>query len=257
MEFKAHDYFVGGESDDLILGYTTRLKGVSSYPEKSFNMALYIDDKDENVHHHQEMLAGELGIPTSRWILPIQKHGSNVAEVSLKDSGVNIKELTDAFYDIDGLYTYDDILLTMNFADCVPVYVFSRKNAFTALAHAGWRGTSKNITQKLIEKYSGNPSDLTVVIGVSINGSAFEVDDTVIDAIDDLHLKNAVKTKENSYMLDLKTVNKNQAALSGVAEENIFVTPLGTEDTDTFFSYRVESGQTGRALAFIGRKAHD
>ncbi|MEJ7301453.1 laccase domain-containing protein, partial [Staphylococcus caprae] len=44
----------------------------------------------------------------------------------------------------------------------------------------------------------------------------------------------------------------------GVPESNIYITDYATsENLDYFFSYRVEKGQTGRMLAFIGRKQGD
>ena len=165
-----------------------------------------------------------------------------------------MRELTGGLNDIDAIYTYDEnVLLTMNYADCVPVYIYSRINSFTALVHAGWKGTSKEILKRTLNEYDGHPKDLTVLIGISINASYYEVDDKVIDALDDLYLKDAVVETDSGYQLDLKTVNKNQALDFGVDEDDIYVTPLGTEDTGRFFSYRLEEGKTGRALAFIGR----
>ncbi|MGO3726583.1 MAG: peptidoglycan editing factor PgeF, partial [Staphylococcus carnosus] len=49
--------------DNIMLGFTTREDGVSDYPENAFNMARYIDDKSENVTHHQEQLAELIGYP--------------------------------------------------------------------------------------------------------------------------------------------------------------------------------------------------
>ena len=41
----------------------------------------------------------------------------------------------------------------------------------------------------------------------------------------------------------------------GVPSDNIYITEYATsENLDLFFSYRIEKGQTGRMLAFIGRK---
>jgi copper oxidase (laccase) domain-containing protein len=39
------------------LGFTTREGGLSMYPEKAFNMARYVDDRQENITHHQTILA--------------------------------------------------------------------------------------------------------------------------------------------------------------------------------------------------------
>ncbi|MDN8704976.1 laccase domain-containing protein, partial [Staphylococcus aureus] len=41
----------------------------------------------------------------------------------------------------------------------------------------------------------------------------------------------------------------------GVPMDNIYITDYATsEDLSLFFSYRIEKGQTGRMLAFIGQK---
>lgn len=242
-----------GNSDSITYGYTMRRSGLSAYPENSFNMALYIGDDPEHVHRHQEMLADELDFPVEKWVLPIQKHGGNIEEVTVKDRGTNISSLTDKLDDVDSLFTYDQgVLLTMNYADCIPVYVYSTADNFIGLAHAGWKGTAENITQKLISCYSGQKKDLKVIIGIGINQSHYEVDDKVINALQPLTEKATVKT-DTGWMLDLKEVNKQQAITAGISEEQIYVTELGTEEDD-FFSFRLEHGNTGRALAFIGRR---
>lgn len=247
---------MGFKNRDILLGYTKRTAGRSNYPSESFNMALYIGDDSANVHAHQDALAAEIGIDPDKWVLPVQKHGGNIREVSEQDAGINVRQLTDALYDVDGIYTYNrDLLLTMNFADCVPVYMWSRKNSFTALAHAGWRGTSHNITGRMAETYDGNPEDLEVVIGVAINSSCYTVDDRVISALEAAGLpQEAVTRHDEGYDLDLKAVNRHQAVRAGVEPDSVHVTEVGTEDLERFFSYRLESGGTGRALAFIGRK---
>ncbi|WP_462420428.1 peptidoglycan editing factor PgeF [Salinicoccus sp. Marseille-QA3877] len=258
FSFQPHRHFYGNKEGDCLFGYTKRTDGLSDYPKDSFNMALYIGDDTDNVNRHQDMLASEIDISPLNWVLPIQTHGSRVKEVTSNDRGTNVRELTAGLNDIDAIYTYDEnVLLTMNYADCVPVYVYSRINSFTALVHAGWKGTSKDILKNTLNEYDGHPCDLTVIIGISINQSHYEVDEKVIDALDDRYLKDAVVETDSGYQLDLKTVNKNQALDFGVDENDIHVTPLGTEDTDEFFSYRLEKGKTGRALAFIGRVSND
>lgn len=254
--FNIHNYYVGNNEGPITFGYTKRHGGLSNYPKDSFNMALYIGDDANNVYAHQEKLAKEIGFPTTSWIFPIQKHGGNIARVSMSDKGTNVKILTDEYYNVDGLYTYDTgILLTMNYADCIPIYVYSKINNFIGLAHAGWRGTAEHITTKLIECYDGNKEDLQVIIGVGINQSHYEVNDTVIDALHPLPTT-AYERTETGFQLDLKEVNKHQAIDAGINKSNIHVTDFGTE-ADEFFSFRLEAGNSGRALAFIGRNSND
>ncbi len=53
----------------------------------------------------------------------IQTHENKVACITKDDIGTNIDTLTDALHGIDAMYTYDsNVLLTMCYADCVPVY---------------------------------------------------------------------------------------------------------------------------------------
>lgn len=254
--FKLHKHYAGNNIDSLTFGYTVKQGGQSSYPNQSFNMALYIGDDDKNVHAHQELLAEEINFPSNSWILPIQKHCGNIKEVTAADGGTNIKSRSDKLYNIDGLYTYDTgVLLTMNYADCIPVYVYSVVDNFTGLAHAGWRGTAEQITKNLINCYKGSKDDLRVIIGVGINKDYYEVDNTVINALMPL-LESSYEQTDTGWQLDLKDVNKHQAIRMGIKEEHISVTKLGTE-ADEFFSFRLAQGNTGRALAFIGRHSND
>lgn len=254
--FELHNHYSGSTSESLTFGYTVRQGGHSPYPNQSFNMALYIGDDIKNVHAHQEMLAEEINFPPESWVLPIQKHGGNIKEVTAADGGTNIKTLSDQLYDVDGLYTYDTgVLLTMNYADCIPVYVYSAVDNFTGLAHAGWRGTAEHITEKLINCYKGSKDNLRVIIGIGINKEYYEVDNTVIDALTPVP-ESSYEQTDTGWQLDLKDVNKYQAIQAGIKEEHISVTSIGTE-ADEFFSFRLEQGNTGRALAFIGRHNND
>ncbi|MFC3900490.1 peptidoglycan editing factor PgeF [Aliicoccus persicus] len=256
--FKDNDHYVGGIVDGVTFGYSKRLNGVSQFPENSLNLALYIDDALENVHENQLRLGNTINFQPADWVSPIQTHGNEVREVTIADRGKNIAALGDSLEGVDGVFTHDEnVLLTMNYADCVPVYVYSRKNNFIGLAHAGWKGTSGRITQRLIESYDGELVDLAVLIGPAINHDAYEVDDRVIDKLRDVGLDDTCFTQtESGYQLDLKQLNKLQAMNIGIDESQIFVSDLGTEDTSQFFSYRVEGGKTGRAVAFIGRKSN-
>lgn len=259
MIFNNYRHYVGNSLGNITFGYTKRTGGTSPYPSEAFNMALYIDDDVEHIHHHQDILASHIGFSPENWVAPIQRHGSAIKEVHSGDRGTNVRGRTDMLAGVDALYTYDtDTLLTMNYADCVPVYAFSEADGFIGLAHAGWRGTASEITRKLIESYHGDPADLNIIIGVAINGSCYEVDQQIIDALEGTGLPDdAIIRTAQGFKLDLKKVNGHQAWLAGVQNEKIHLTPLGTEDTTTFFSYRMEQGNTGRALAFIGRKNND
>ena len=244
--------------DQLTLGFTTREDGKSPYPRDTFNMARYIDDEPSHVTHHQEILANAINFPTQQWVFPIQTHENNIAHITKAHCGANIKALVNELYGIDGMYTYDsDILLTMCYADCVPVYFYSEKHHFIALAHAGWRGTYGQIVVEMLKYVEFHYQDLNVVIGPATS-STYEINDDIKKKFETLPINSDkyIETRDTDrHGIDLKLANALLLINSGVPAENINITKYTTsEDLSLFFSYRVEKGKTGRMLAFIGQK---
>lgn len=247
----------GAKSEGITLGFTTREGGQSPYPENAFNMALYIDDAAENVHAHQRIIADAIGYDRKQWIFPIQTHGTNVVEVTTDDANTNIDTLTDALHGVDGMYSYDsDVLLTMCYADCVPVYFYSPKHHFIALAHAGWKGTVGRISEEILEHIIFDLKDLQVVIG-PVTSNSYEINDDIKAQFEALPVDAStfIDTRgEDRHGIDLKEANRQLLIQAGVPSENIDVTDYATsENLDLFFSYRVEKSKTGRMLAFIGQ----
>jgi copper oxidase (laccase) domain-containing protein len=57
------------------------------------------------------------------------------------------------------------------------------------------------------------------------------------------------------YEVDIPTAIREQLEQAGLEPGNIIDSGLDTAaDTETFYSYRVEKGKTGRMLALFGRK---
>lgn len=138
------------------IGITTRGDGVSAYPNAAFNMARYIDDKPENITHHQEVLAQEIGIPRAQWVFPIQTHEANVVEVTQADRGKNIDALSkDTLHGFDAMFTYDeDTMLTMCYADCVPIYFYSRFSSLYCFGTCRLAGHCRNYCTSCIRPIS-------------------------------------------------------------------------------------------------------
>lgn len=242
----------------ITLGITTRGDGLSDYPKNAFNMARYIDDRPYNITQHQLQLAEEIAFDRKNWVFPIQTHENKVACITKDDIGTNIDTLTDALHGIDAMYTYDsNVLLTMCYADCVPVYFYSTKHHFIALAHAGWRGTYTEIVKEVLKHVNFDLKDLHVVIGPSTS-SSYEINDDVKNKFETLPIDSAnyIETRgRDRHGIDLKKANAELLNYYGVPKENIYTTAYATsEHLELFFSYRLEKGQTGRMLAFIGQQ---
>ncbi|MGX0157885.1 purine-nucleoside/S-methyl-5'-thioadenosine phosphorylase / adenosine deaminase [Staphylococcus cohnii] len=243
--------------NNVKLGITTREDGFSNYPKNAFNMARYINDVQDNVTKHQMLLASVIQFPRDQWVFPIQTHENKVVEITNKDKGTNIDRLSNALHGIDGMYTFEkDILLTMCYADCVPIYFYSEKHDFIGLAHAGWRGTVGQIVNQMLKHIPFDFNDLKVVIGPA-TATSYEINDDIKSKFERLPIDSHqyIETRaENRHGIDLKKANAMLLAYGGVPENNIYITNYATsEDLTLFFSYRVEKGNTGRMLAYIGQ----
>ena len=162
-----------------------------------------------------------------------QVHGNNVEIISEKKN----------FYDnTDGLISnIKNSLLLMNFADCVPIILYSKKDNTGAILHAGWRGTAaeivKNGINKLQNELNINPKNIFALIGPSIGKCCFETGEEVFNQlIADKNQTLLYEFKNGKYFVDLKKINYNQLLNAGV--ENIDTCSYCTCCmSDIFFSY--------------------
>lgn len=176
-----------------------------------------------------------------------QVHGNNIETV---------KE-NNFFYDnTDGLIsTIKDSLLVLNFADCVPIILYSKEDNVGALVHAGWRGTASEIASKTVQKLKDelniNPRNIIALIGPSIGKCCFETDEDVFEQlIKDKQKKELYRQAGNKYFIDLKMINRNQLIENGI--QNIDISDYCTCCmSDIFFSYRKEKGITARHSAVL------
>lgn len=238
--------------------FSTRLGGVSAFPENSLNLAGYDEDSEENIIENRRRFLSLFDTDytlASVW----QIHSADVRIVK------DLADAKDGNYKMDALVSdAESVLLGVKTADCVPVLVGDTKTKSFAAIHAGWRGTVQSIVQKAIEKmrenYGTNPNDLVCAIGPAATCKNYEIGQDVIDVFSE-NFPNSehlfTPTQPNHALIDLHTANKEQLLSIGVLPENIFTAPLCTiERTDLFFSYRKEKklhGKTGRLMSVIGR----
>ncbi len=176
---------------------------------------------------HEQVLT-EGGIATKMLRRAQQVHGNRVALVG--DIGCS--------FPVEGVDALccggkADCCLGIYVADCAAVWVYDPVTGSRGLAHSGKLGTQQNIVNELLRamnKYLGvTPADCIAVISPCIRPPHYEV--------------------------DIPTAIKAQLAAAGLAEANIIDSELDTAaDTETFYSYRIEKGNTGRMLALFGRK---
>lgn len=246
----------------LIAGFTTKNGGVSEKPFVSMNTAFHVFDREDKINQNRQILAEHIQMEVSNWIGCEQTHEYFIKKVGREQIGVGAKDYQSALKHTDGLYTNEtDVLLTLCFADCVPIFFFAPKYHLVGMAHAGWKGTVSGIglrmVQEWMEKEGVQPDEILAVMGPSICQNCYTVDKKVIDLLEEI-LEEQTKTAynqitESQFQLDLKLANELILRKAGLPPENISTTAYCTScDHSLFFSHRRDRGKTGRMMGMIG-----
>lgn len=264
---RAEQYFLiedwTGKNDGLIAGFTTKNGGYSREDYLSLNFGFHVGDHSKEVCLNRSLLADKIDFPLKEWVGAEQTHDVNIAKVGKKDIGKGANSYDDAFKQTDGFFTYDKgVLLTLCYADCVPLYFYAPKEKAIGIAHAGWKGSVNGIGQEMIDVFKKEgikPESILAVIGPSICEKCYIVDDRVItkvqNVLEDVDEKPYNLISGNQYYLDLRELNKQIFLKSGLLNENIRITNYCTScHKDYFFSHRRDQGKTGRMMSFIGWK---
>jgi YfiH family protein len=185
----------------------------------------------------------------------------------------------------DGLITdVPGLVLSIQTADCLPIFLVDSKRRAIGALHAGWRGTLARIAEKgvgLMEQHFGSRArDLVAAIGPGIHACCYEVGREVRERFEsqfdyagelfrEVQDSDPVREKypllfltarapghsrlAPRIYLDLVKANVRQLRDAGLRAANIHASPLCTAcRTDQFFSHRAEQGKTGRMLGVIG-----
>lgn len=233
-------------------GFSTRNGGCSTGSYESNNLGLHTNDKYENVIDNRKKLAFELGFNLSDFVFSIQEHTNNYYKVTTKDLGRGSVDHSTGINSTDALYTFEsNIVLATYHADCTPIYFYSKIHNLIGVIHAGWLGTSREITFKTLEHiindYNIAPSDLTVHIGPSISRDVYEVKQDLVE-----HFPNyneCFSYKNDKIYFDNVMANMIQIKKLGIT--NILHDNRCTFlNEDLFFSHRRELN-AGRMIAYI------
>jgi polyphenol oxidase len=238
-------------------GFSTRIGGVSAFPENSLNLAGFDEDLAENIYENRRrflgVFDGEYQLATA-W----QVHGDGIKTVATQ------RDIDDSGERFDGLVSrMPGVLVGVKTADCVPVLIGDPETRSFAAIHAGWRGTVRSIVVRGVEamqrKFGCNPANMIAAIGPAACAKSYEIGQEVIDAFHEAFEgagKYFTPTRPGHAKIDLHLANKDQLLSCGVPLERIFTAPLCTmERGDLFFSYRKEKklyGKTGRLMSVIG-----
>lgn len=247
----------------LVVGFTSKNGGFSEDHFSTMNLGWHVNDALDAVHSNRERLAELIGFPLRKWVGAEQTHDIHIERVMAKDAGKGSIVYRDSFKSTDGFFTKaKGVLLTLCYADCVPLYFLHEETGAVGIAHAGWKGTVGGIAIEMVRMFESEGMDikgLHAIIGPSICKNCYVVDERVIVLVEKLLEENENKPynqiEHHQYELDLKQLNKRLLLTAGIIEENIKVTNFCTSCHDEhFFSHRRDKGKTGRMMSFIGYK---
>lgn len=247
---------------ELVAGITMKSGGISKGHFADLNLGFHVGDEYADVCSNRMKVAELICFPLDRWVGAEQVHDCLIKQVTKADIGKGADSYDNAFKGTDGFYTKESgILLTLCFADCVPLFFIAPEKGIIGTAHAGWKGTTKEIGRRMVETWSKegvSPEQIFVTIGPSICEKCYIVDDYVINFVEkileDVDKKPYNLIKEGQYSLDLRELNSLILRKAGVPEQNISITGYCTSCHQEFFSHRRDQGKTGRILSFIGWK---
>jgi len=228
--------------------FLTRKGGGSPPPFDSLNVGENSGDRKDHVYQNQDRIATVFGFTRKPLILLKQEQKDGI--LFLKKTVNTIS----SFLEYDAMITdASDMILGIQTADCIPIFLVDQKRKVIAAVHAGRQGTALHITRKVLKKmeeeFACSPEDLIIALGPSIGPCCYEIDKKAF--LPEWEPFSTLKGGER-WVADLAGINVAQMKEEGIEEEQIFLVNLCTScHTDLFFSYRKE-GQTGRQLSFIG-----
>ncbi len=225
-------------------GFSTREGGVSVGRYASMNPSAKWGDDPAAVLENRKRLASAGGFDLSRLYTAKQVHGASVYNV------------TDRSTPSDAALCEADVLVTaisgtavgVFTADCVPI--LATDGVRVGAAHAGWRGTVKNVAGVLIDSLvslGARRDQIRAAIGPSICARCFEVGEEVAKEFSSEVIRRDLGDKPH---VDLKRENAIRLERNGLSD--IDAASLCTMcERARFFSFRRDGGQIGQQLSFI------
>jgi YfiH family protein len=249
----------------ITIGDTYRHGGVSQEPYESLNLAFHVGDKPQHIRENRAIVANYLGVEPDRISCGNQVHGLKAVEITEELIGAGAFGEDTAIDDCDAVFTkLPNVPLFLFTADCVAVGIYDAKHRAMATVHAGWRGAIGHLPvltiEAMKEAYGTEFKDCYVYLGPSIGPESFEVDvelgkrfEIAWRGMTDRSVADIVNypgDKLDKAYINLWNFIAEGLMVNGVPKENIAIGGTDTVTDKDCYSYRRESGKTGRMALF-------
>lgn len=244
LTFKALEKY----KDKLLALVTLRHGGVSEDVYGTLNFRMQGVGEKENVIKNLNILCDKIDLKPTEVYKARQDHTDNILYITDENKEKYRFELANDEC-IDGYITDKTIASLVTTADCNAIIIYDTKNNKVANVHSGWKGTTKKIYIKAIEKmqtlFNTNPQDLIVCVSPSVLKCCFSSEDEnfkkIFTDIWPEEDKYITTNNENPkrFHIDLSYVITYDLINIGVKEENIHFAGICTCcNNEHFYSYR-------------------
>ena len=216
-----------------------------SYIDYNFNDNILAITHTEKSDYSRIEIANILGQTSQNLAIPLQTHSTNVRYIDKPGEVENC----------DGLIAHEsNLVLSLQTADCIPIFLFDEVTGLRGLIHAGWRGIVGGIVKNAIEvmvAHQSKAEDIKVALGPSICKKCFEVGSEVAAKFETKYKNKGLKDK---WLVDLHGKVKCQLLDLGIILLNIKSSHICSYENKDYCSYRRDSVAAGRMFSFMGVK---
>lgn len=227
----------------------------------SFNQSYYCGDHKDTVDRNRAQLCEALAISPSNLYVPRQIHEDRIRLIDENFLALDVRQKAEALEGFDALLTNQPgACVAVTTADCVPLLFYAPGGKAVGVAHAGWRGTVRQIAAKMTarmnELFQVDPREIYVGIGPSISKDAFEVGEEVVSAFDDSGAAIGLICSKNPQTgkshIDLAEANRLQLIAAGIPDNHIIKSDICTyKENREYYSARRSGIRSGRFLTGI------
>ena len=202
-------------------------------------------------YENQKKFLEEFGLEGRKLIYGSQTHSANIVDIKDTDLDLPCPE-TDGF-----ITARKDVVIFTQYADCLPVYFYSREKKVIGLCHSGWQGSYQDIAIKTLEKmeknYGCRREEIMVALGIGIGVCCYEVGEEFYKKFQGKYgshfVSSVFQRKNNRWYFDNGEFNYKLLSKAGV--KKIFKDSRCTYCDERFHSYRRDGKASGRNGAFI------
>lgn len=228
----------------VIHGFSTRKGGVSKGPFSSLNLGLHTKDNAESVKENRTIFFKQLGLKSENLVFPQQIHSAHIKTATT--AGI--------VSGCDALVTgTKGLVLTIQTADCFPVFIFDPLKNVCAIIHSGWRGTAAAVVPETIKRmqreFGCSALNLLAAVGPGIQQKNYQVDEITAGHFEKEFIR---KDGPGHFRLDIQSAIRKQLTDSGISKYHIETDKTCTfESVDLYYSYRRDGNKSGRMMGVI------